>query len=65
MYLRQHKDDKDMLEIFTKNGKSGKIDVWAIIYDDFIYDEFDEDDRSDLNIRLNVGQEIEIVLVPK
>lgn len=36
--IRSHKDDKEVFELITVSAQTGKIGVWAIVLNDFIYD---------------------------
>ena len=57
--LRQHSDDKDMIEIRTRHDM-GRIVVWAVVNDDFLNSVIPDQDIRDMIIS---GEEIEFELV--
>ena len=36
--IRPHKDDSDVFELVTVSSQTGKIGVWAVVLNDFLYD---------------------------
>ena len=66
--IRQHKDDRDMLEIITR--KCSKIapreiiTLWAVVYEDFIHEVMPNDDaKHDILDIIKSGAEVELELV--
>ena len=57
--LRQHSDDKDMLEIRTPHPK-GRTVVWGVVHEDFLYDAIP---NQKTRIAIRSGEEIEFKLV--
>ena len=62
--IRQHKEDRDMLEIITRKTSTacprGVITLWAVVHEDFLYEAM-----SDINTYAQVryliaeGKEVE------
>ena len=64
--IRQHKDDKDMLEIITEavlGGLGGRILVWAVMNEDFFNSAIpDFNARQEFLCLIRSGEEVELEL---
>ena len=57
--IRQHRDDKDMLEIVSRNDLN-RIVVWGVVHEDFLYDAIP---NQTTRIAIRSGEETEFKLV--
>ena len=62
--IRQHRDDKDMLEIITRSEKGFITTLWAVVHEDFIHSVITNQDIKDSIIdSIIYGEEVEFKLV--